>query len=63
MQSLKVADESEWRKFRRVAFEIWRKGTKSHVDEQQYLPIGEVEHIKMTAEELDEIWNKYGKRN
>jgi len=63
MLSIRLEDESQWRKFRKVAFEIWRKGTKTHADENQYMPIGEIESKEMTEEELDEIWEKYGKIN
>jgi len=61
--SLRAEDQSQWRKFRRVAYEIWRKGTRTHVDEYQYLPIGEIESKDMTEEELDRVWEKYGKMN
>jgi len=63
MLSIRLEDESQWRKFRKVAFEIWRKGTKTHADEDQYMQIGEIESNEMTEEELDEIWRKYGKKN
>jgi hypothetical protein len=63
MKSLKVDDESQWRKFRRVAYEIWRKGTKTSADEDQYMQIGDIVSKEMTEEELDKIWNKYGKIN
>jgi hypothetical protein len=63
MQALKIEDESQWRKFRRVAFEIWRKGTKTHADEDQYMPIGDIQGQEMTEDELNSIWEKYGKIN
>lgn len=62
MKALVIDDESEWRKFRRIAFEVWRKDTKSHHTEQMYMPIGDDNKGKeMTEQELDEIWAKYGK--
>jgi len=62
MLSLRLEDENQWRKFRKVAFEIWRKGSKTHVEEDQYMPIGEIKGKEMTKEELDDIWREYGKR-
>jgi len=50
-------DEDAWKKFRLIAYETWRKGSKASTSPDTYLPIG-VERIEMTEEELDELFGK-----
>jgi len=60
-ESYRLKDEERLRKFRLIAYEIWRKGTKNPPDINVYMPIDKTESVEMTKEELDRIWAKYGK--
>ena len=45
-----------------IAYETWRKGAKNSPSIESYMPIGQSEkHSDMTDDQLDEIWQKYGK--
>jgi len=64
MLSLKVTEESQWRKARLIAYEVARKGAKYPPTIDTWMPIGDETNInERTEDELDEIWNIYGKRN
>jgi len=60
LQAERVKEEDTWRKFRIIAYEVWRKGTKSTTSIDAYMPIG-IDRCEITSEELDDIWQKYGK--
>jgi len=60
-EAYRLKDEERLRKFRLVAYEIWRKGAKYDPGIDMYMPIGKIESTEMTKEELDRIWSKYGK--
>lgn len=45
-----------------MAYETWRKGSKTAPGIEEYMPIGQADEYFMTDEELDEIWEIYGKR-
>jgi hypothetical protein len=60
-EGYKLKDEAEWRKFRLIAYETWRKGARNAPEIDTYMPLGEIEGKEVTKEELDEIWHKYGK--
>lgn len=55
-------DEAWLRKFRIIAYEVWRKGAKHPPGIDSYMPIGKIDTQEKTVEELDDIWEKYGKK-
>lgn len=59
-EAFSQADEDELKKFRIIAYEVWRKGSKHSHGIESYMPIGKKENKSMTDEELDEVWEKYG---
>lgn len=59
-EAYKLKDDEGWKKFRLIAYETWRKGSKTNRSIDSYFPIG-AERYEMTEEELDEVWIKYGK--
>ena len=61
-EAYRLKDESLLKKFRVVAYETWRKGSKTAPGIEEYMPIGQADEYFMTDEELDEIWEIYGKR-
>jgi hypothetical protein len=63
MLAMKVTEEGEWKRTRLIAYEVWRKGGKNPSPIESYLPIGgtEIKRTEKTKDELDEIWEKYGK--
>ena len=62
MKAQRINDEEQWRKVRHIAYEVWRKGSKKHTTPESYMPIGaELTINDMTEEELDKVWEKYGK--
>ena len=61
MKALRITDTEQWRKVRRIAYEVWRKDAKNPAPESHYMPIGVEEGKDKTQEELDEIWRKHGK--
>lgn len=44
-----------------VAYETWRKGAAHAPDIDYYMPIGKPIVNELTEEQLNEIWNQYGK--
>lgn len=60
-EAYKLNDEEWLRKFRLIAFEVWRKGAKNAPEIDVYMPVGKVKEYAMTEEDLDDVWKKYGK--
>lgn len=60
-EGYRIKEENEWKRARLVAYETWRKGAKTAPDINTYMPIGASRTKEMTVEELDDIWQKYGK--
>lgn len=60
-EAYRIKEEDTWRKFRLIAFETWRKGSKTNTSIEAYFPIG-INKVEMTEDDLNEAWKKYGKR-
>jgi hypothetical protein len=63
-EGYKLRDDEWWRKFRLVAYEIWRKRTKNAPGIDIYMPIGKEDGKVLTEEEVSEMqedWNKHKK--
>jgi hypothetical protein len=60
LEAERLKDEDEWRRARQIAYEVWRKGGKNAPAIDTYMPIGIVIR-EMTKEELDDVWEEYGK--
>jgi len=61
-EAYRLKEENEWRRVRLVAYETWRHGAKNAPGIETYFPIGrEDKKPELSKDDLDEVWQKYGK--
>lgn len=60
-EAYELNDKDWWRRFRLIAYETWRKGSKNAPDMDAYFPLDKEEQPEKSKDELDEVWQKYGK--